>query len=79
MQEPGGCPRRAGVIVTDASAVIDGLLNAGEHPHPARALLGHAWKLRNSLTGYDAQYVALAQTLTMAQAPRRQRVTRYTS
>jgi len=107
------------VIVADASAVIDGLLNAAEHPHiaaclagaidplaapdlldvevlsvlrrwehrreisarraeqalqdlqdlpiaryPARALLEQAWKLRNTLTAYDAQYVTLAQTLT---------------
>jgi predicted nucleic acid-binding protein len=131
------------VIVADASAVIDGLLNASEHPHiaiclagaidllaapdlldvevlsvlrrwehgkeisarraeqalqdlqalpiaryPARALLGHAWKLRNNLTAYDAQYVALAQTLrarllttdeAMAQAAHRERVARYTA
>lgn len=130
------------MIVADASAVIDGLLNASEHPqiaaclagaidplaapdlldvevlsvlrrwehrkeistaraqqaledlqalpitrYPARALLGRAWRLRNNLTAYDAQYVALAQALTarllttdeaMAQAAHRERVTRYT-
>lgn len=130
------------MIVADASAVIDGLLNASEHPqiavclagavdslaapdlldvevlsvlrrwehrkeisagraeqalddlqalpiarYPARALLRRAWKLRNNVTAYDAQYVALAQALTarllttdeaMAQAADRERVRRYT-
>jgi hypothetical protein len=28
------------VIVADASAVIDGLLNAGEHPHISACLTG---------------------------------------
>jgi predicted nucleic acid-binding protein len=106
------------VIVADASAVLDGLLDPGAHAeiaaflsgaaeplaapdlidvevlsvlrrwerrgeistaraqqaledldalpiirYPARALAGRAWKLRHNLTAYDAQDVALAQTL----------------
>jgi predicted nucleic acid-binding protein len=106
------------VIVADASAVLDGLLDAAAHDeiaaclsgtseplaapdlldvevvsvlrrwehrgeintaraqqalqdlqilpiirYPARALLDRVWKLRHNLTAYDAQYVALAQTL----------------
>jgi predicted nucleic acid-binding protein len=106
------------VIVADASAVLDGLLDATAHPeiaaclsgaseplaapdlldvevlsvlrrwerrreinsaraqqalqdlqtlpiirYQARALLDRVWKLRHNLTAYDAQYVALAQTL----------------
>jgi predicted nucleic acid-binding protein len=31
--------------------------------YPARAVLDAAWKLRHNLTAYDAQYVALAQSL----------------
>ena len=31
--------------------------------YPARAVLDRAWKLRDNLTAYDAQYVALAQVL----------------
>ena len=31
--------------------------------YPARPLLGRIWELRHNLSGYDATYVALAETL----------------
>jgi predicted nucleic acid-binding protein len=54
--------------------------------YPARALTGRVWRLRHTLTAYDAQYVALAQELAaellttdegMAAAASRARVKRY--
>lgn len=106
------------MIVVDASAALDGLLDANEHPeiaaclsgsvqplaapdlidvevqsvlrrwerrhelstsraqqalddlgllpllrYPARTVIDDAWKLRDNLTAYDAQYLALARLL----------------
>ena len=54
--------------------------------YPARALTERVWRLRQNLTAYDAQYVALAQELSaellttderMAAAAIRVRVNRY--
>jgi len=47
------------MIVVDASAVLEVLLNTPPH----HIFLSRIWELRNNLTAYDAAYVALAEAL----------------
>jgi predicted nucleic acid-binding protein len=55
--------RRSEVSASRAQQALDDLRALPIVRYPARALLDRAWKLRQNLTAYDAQYVALAQEL----------------
>jgi predicted nucleic acid-binding protein len=46
-----------------ADEAIADLTNLDLHRHPHVDLLGRAWKLRDSITAYDAMYVALAEAM----------------
>lgn len=55
--------RRRDISARRAEQALHDLQELPITRYPARALLGRAWKLRHTLTAYDAQYVALAQAL----------------
>lgn len=49
-----------------AGRAADAVADLGDldlHRHPHRDLLTRAWKLRDTITAYDAMYVALAEAL----------------
>jgi len=52
---------------------LESLRRLPTRPHPIEPLLGRIWELRNTLTVYDAWYVALAERLgtTLFTADRR--------
>lgn len=53
---------RAGEVPADrAEEAIADLVDLDLHRHAHVNLIGRAWELRNSLTSYDAAYVALAE------------------
>jgi predicted nucleic acid-binding protein len=52
-----------------AAAAIDDFLDLPIERHPHAALLPRVWQLRDSLTAYDATYVALAEALSDAGEP----------
>ena len=55
--------RRGDITARRAAQALDDLGVLPIVRHPARALTQTAWRLRHTLTAYDAQYVALAQIL----------------
>lgn len=55
--------RRREVSAARACQALDDLQTLPIVRYPARAVLDRAWKLRQNLTAYDAQYVSLAQAL----------------
>ena len=55
---------RDGDLAADAGSVLaDDLAALAVARHPHHRLLPRAWALRDSLTAYDAMYVALAEAL----------------
>jgi predicted nucleic acid-binding protein len=58
---------RSGEVSSDrAVEAIADLADLDLHRHPHLDLLTRAWKLRQSITAYDAMYVALAEALGAA-------------
>lgn len=55
--------RVAEITASRARQALDDLGALPIVRYPARAVVDQAWKLCHNLTAYDAQYVALAQTL----------------
>jgi predicted nucleic acid-binding protein len=58
--------RRGELATARARHALDDLAELPIVRHPARALLDTAWAMRQTLTAYDAQYVALARALSGA-------------
>lgn len=56
--------RRDEITASRACQALDDLQALPVVRYPALALLDRAWKLRHTLTAYDAQYVSLAQALS---------------
>lgn len=55
--------RRSEITHSRARQALHDLQGLPVVRYPARAVFDRAWKLRDNLTAYDAQYVALAQAL----------------
>lgn len=51
------------MIVLDASAALELLLNTPLARYPHQLLLARVWDLRSNATAYDAAYLALAEAL----------------
>lgn len=58
------------------SEAIEDLLDLPLNRYPHHLLLPRAWELRNSLTAYDAMYVALAEALGAPLVTRDERLAR---
>jgi predicted nucleic acid-binding protein len=56
--------RRGEIAGSRARQALDDLQALPIIRYPARATLDRAWQLRHNLTAFDAQYVALAQSLS---------------
>jgi predicted nucleic acid-binding protein len=55
--------RRAEITSEQAVAALDGLASLPLERYPHEAFIGRIWELRDSLSAYDAAYVALAEIL----------------
>jgi len=65
--------RRGELSEARARVAVEDLADLPAQRHPAEPLLGRVWELRDSVTAYDALYLALAEALgaTLFTADRR--------
>ncbi len=61
-----GQVRRSEIPESDATAALGGWSKLGVERFGARGLLPRIWELRDSVSSYDATYVALAEALECA-------------
>ncbi|HET6949034.1 MAG TPA: type II toxin-antitoxin system VapC family toxin [Acidimicrobiales bacterium] len=58
--------RRGTVSARDAGRALDRWVRLGVRRYPVQGLLPRGWELRDSVSAYDATYVALAEALDCA-------------